>query len=146
MAEIPNISSLDISDNSEEHSSGFGTLTMAAVLTLMVACSVSLRSGHGPDHPAGLAGQEPLHQTPVTGQELQQHQVQVGHTHSIPALPKTRHSSIVFIELIEFLTALLLPLFPRNVSQILDNLVHMLQEEDSVSSLCLPSVPLATRH
>lgn len=37
----------------------------------------SLRPGHGSHYSAGLAGQEPIHQTPVAGQELQQHQIQV---------------------------------------------------------------------
>ena len=35
------------------------------------------RPGFGPFHSADVAGKEPVHQTPVTGQELHQHQVQV---------------------------------------------------------------------
>lgn len=36
-----------------------------------------LRSGCGHEHAAGVACQEPLHQTPVPRQELQQHQIKV---------------------------------------------------------------------
>lgn len=37
----------------------------------------ALRPGLRPVHPAGVVGQEPIHQTPFSGQELQQHQVKV---------------------------------------------------------------------
>lgn len=79
IAEIPNISSLDISDNSGDilHLNILDDAVLTLIVPVHDSVFVLLRFGHGSDHTAGLAGQESLHQTPFTGQKLQQHQVQV---------------------------------------------------------------------
>ena len=43
----------------------------------------SLRFGYGSYHSSSLACQEPLHQTPFTGQKLQQYQIQVGEQNTL---------------------------------------------------------------
>ena len=48
-----------------------------ATLLLNAGLTSVCRPGFGPLHSAGVASKEPVHQTPVPGQELHQHQVQV---------------------------------------------------------------------
>lgn len=91
IAEIPNISSLDISDNGEITASMhnvpniYGTFKhllhhdssdLPLYYRLYLFFSTP-RPGCRPLHSAGVVSQEPIHQAPLSGQELQQHQVQV---------------------------------------------------------------------
>lgn len=82
IAEIPNISSLDLSDNGamatpmlvyfwvKNHQRCLKNINKNVIISLF-------RLGLRAVHSSCLVSQEPLHQTPVFGKELQQHQVQV---------------------------------------------------------------------
>lgn len=74
IAEIPNISSLDISDNGEARVDTVFTVILNIVyldFDLMLCLYLMLRFGFRPDHSLGVAGQKSLHPPPLTGQELQ---------------------------------------------------------------------------